>query len=164
MRVFRSTYKDRRGQTQQTQRWYAELRDHEQVIRRFPGFTSKAATAEMGRNIERMVAYHRSSGGQLDPALVGWLETIPLRLRDRLCKIGLIDPQRAGAAKLLTEHVADFRQALLDRERTLQHVNLTANQILAVADGTSARHLSRIIHGACEYLDKDSVSAFLTSC
>ena len=83
MRVFRSTYKDRAGQTRQTQRWYAELQDHQQVIRRFPGFSSKAATAEMGRNLERMVAYHRSSGGQLDPTLVGWLETLPPRIRGK---------------------------------------------------------------------------------
>ncbi len=39
MRVFQSTYRDRKnGQTRRTKTWYAEFRDHNRDVRRVPGF------------------------------------------------------------------------------------------------------------------------------
>ena len=45
MRVFQSTYKDRKtGKSTKTKTWYAEIRDHNEVIRRLPGFRDKKQT------------------------------------------------------------------------------------------------------------------------
>jgi hypothetical protein len=67
MRVFETTYKDRNGRTKKAARWYIEFRDHLEYPRRLPAFESKAASEEMGRNLDKLVAYHKSSGGQTDP-------------------------------------------------------------------------------------------------
>ena len=52
MRVFKTTYKDKKGRTCEAAKWYVEFRDHLETVRRVPGFESKAATQEMGRNLE----------------------------------------------------------------------------------------------------------------
>ena len=88
MRVFRTSYRDSKGKTQQASKWYVELRDHNETIRRIPAFVSKAASAELGRNLERLVSFHKSSGGQFDPALAPWLTELPQRIRDRLGAVG----------------------------------------------------------------------------
>ena len=47
MRVFKTTYKDRKGRRKEAASWYVEFHDHREYIRRLPGFLSKAASEEM---------------------------------------------------------------------------------------------------------------------
>ena len=54
MRVFQSTYKDKKGQTRTTTTWYVEFRDHLETVRRVAGFRDRKATEQLGRNIERL--------------------------------------------------------------------------------------------------------------
>ena len=151
MRIFQSTYRDRRGETRKTQRWYVERQDQRQTIRRFPGFTSKAATSEMGRNLDRMVAYHRGTGGQLDPALVGWVETLPARILKQLSRIGLIDAKRAGAAKPIAEYLDDFHQALLDKGNTPAYANKRRQRARNAFQGVGATFLSEVTADAVQH-------------
>ena len=83
MRVFRTTYKDKNGQKKQAAKWYVELRDHLQTVRRFPAFTDKKQSEALGRQIERLIAC-KVSGEQPDPQMSRWLENIPERLRSIL--------------------------------------------------------------------------------
>jgi len=83
MRVFKATYKGRKGRARESAKWYVELRDANERIRRIPAFTSKAASEVCGRKLEQLVAYHHSSGGQADPALMVWLEGLPTRIRQK---------------------------------------------------------------------------------
>jgi hypothetical protein len=57
MRVFKSTYKDRKNRTRETGSWYVEFRDHLETVRRLPAFSSKPATEKLGRNLDKLVAY-----------------------------------------------------------------------------------------------------------
>lgn len=151
MRVFQSMYRDRKREKRKTQRWYVELQDHQQVIRRFPGFTSKLATTALGRNLERMVVYHRATGGQLDPALVGWLESLPVRTVKQLCRIGLIDAKRAGAAKPIAEHLDDFRRALLDKNNTPAYAKKRWQRARDTFQGIGATFLSEVTADAVQH-------------
>ena len=134
MRVFRTSYRDKNGQTVQAKKWYIELRDHLQTVRRFPAFTDKGQSESLGRQIERLVNY-RVSGEQPDAALSRWLEQIPARLRDRLAKIGLLDLSRAAAAKPLADHLADFQQALTDKGNTPAQIDLTISRVKRIIEG-----------------------------
>src|SRR5207244_2182383 len=73
MRVFKTSYRDKKGRTKEAAKWYVEFRDHLEIIRRLPAFASKAASEELGRNLEKLVAFHKASGGQTDPALTRFL-------------------------------------------------------------------------------------------
>jgi integrase len=121
MRVFRVWYKDRHNQRKQVRKWWIELRDHLNIIRRFPAFTDKAQSEALGRQIERLVNY-KVAGEQLDPQLSRWLQQIPQKLRDRFVKIGLLDAKRAAAGKLLQEHIEDYRKSLSAKDRTENYI------------------------------------------
>src|SRR5438093_9340843 len=108
MRVFRTTYKARNGKTKEALKWYVEFRDHLDTVRRLPAFASKPASEEMGRNLEKLVAYHKASGGQTDPALTRFLSGLAPAALARLVTIGLLAPDRVATAKPLTDHLNDF--------------------------------------------------------
>src|SRR5215475_148732 len=121
-RGFKTTYKDRKGKTREAGKWYVEFRDHNEQVRRLPAFTSKAASEEMGRNLVKLVDYHKASGGQTDPALSRWLATLPAQTRAKLVSIGLLDAQRVSAGKPIAEHLQDWRQVLSHRNNSAKHV------------------------------------------
>src|SRR6516165_4005236 len=98
MRVFKATYKDRQGRAKESAKWYVEIRDQLEYVRRLPGFISKAATEEFGRNLEKLVAYHKSTGGQTDPALTRFLAGLPAKTIGKLVAIGLLAPERFAVA------------------------------------------------------------------
>ena len=133
MRVFKPTYKDRLGQKRELKKWWIELQDHLQTIRRFPAFSDKALSEVLGRQIERLVAC-RIAGQEPGPELSRWLEQVPLKLRVRLANIGLLDRTRAAAGKPLTEHLADFEQSLLAKGSTGRYARQTASQIKRLFD------------------------------
>jgi len=134
MRVFRPTYKDKEGRAKKVKKWWLELRDHLHIVRRFPGFTDKAQTELLGRQIERLVNY-KVAGEQPDAQLSRWLENIPAKLRDRLVGIGLLDCSRAAASKPLSEHLKNFRVALVAKGNTTGHVKKTISRISRTIQG-----------------------------
>ena len=117
MRTYKTSYKDKDGQSHEVKNYYVELRDHVGAVRRFPGYADKGATESLGRQIKSLIDC-RASGDSIDPALSRWLERIPGKLRTRFAAIGLLDPERAGGGKPLTEHLADFQAALAARGNT----------------------------------------------
>jgi len=143
MRVFRTTYKTRDGQTKQARCWYIEARDHLATVRRFVGFTDKRQTEALGRQIEQLVRC-RVAGERPDGDLARWLEQIPQTLRDRFVKIGLLDSTRAAAGKPLVRHIEDFRQALLDKGDTGQQARQVASRVKRIVEGCKFRTWSDI--------------------
>jgi len=134
MRVFRSTYKDREGRKRKTSKWYIEFKDHLELTRRLPAFTDKRQSEALGRQIETLVA-SKVSGEQPDTQLARWLESIPAKMREKFVKIGLIDPARAAAGKLLSEHIKDFEQSLLDKGNTRKQAQMTVSRIKRIVKG-----------------------------
>jgi hypothetical protein len=141
MRVFKTTYKDRKRRTKQAASWYVEFKDHLEFIRRLPGFTSKAASLEMGKHIVRLVQYFKGAGGQTDPALMPWLGTLPERIRRKLVGIGLIAAHQSESGKPLKEHLDDFEQHFRHTPNKRGHINTPEHVALVMA------RLRRIVAG-----------------
>ena len=141
-RLFKATYRDAAGKLREAAKWYVEFRDHNEPprVRRLPAFASKAASEEMGRNLVKLVAYHRGSGGQTDPALTRWLAGLPVRTREKLASIGLLDRERAGAAKMLTVHLDDFTAALRAKGTSEFHVDVVTGRVRRIIDGCGFKH------------------------
>src|SRR5579883_2028906 len=121
-RVFRTTYRARSGEKKTAAKWYVEIRDQHATVRRLPGFASKAATEEMGRNLVKLVDYHKATGGQTDPALARWLTGLSANTREKLVNLGLLDAERVAAGKPLGEHISDWADALAGKDNTDFHV------------------------------------------
>ena len=88
MRVFKATYKDRKGKARESSKWYVEFRDHLETVRRLPAFTDKKQSETAGRNIEKLVA-SKINGDPPDKELGRWLEALPKTLRDALARLGV---------------------------------------------------------------------------
>ena len=141
-RVFKATYNDRKGRARESAKWYVEFRDHNEAVRRLPAFTSKAASEEMGRNLVKLVDYHKGTGGQTDPALARWLAELPQRTRAKLVEISLLNPERAAVSKPLSEHLGDFGKALQAKGGTERHVDLVTSRARRVVEGCGFRFYS----------------------
>lgn len=134
-RLFKTTYKTPEGETRRAGKWYVEFRDHLETVRRLPAYPSKAASAELGGNLVKLVAYHKGSGGQTDPALTRWLTGLERRMREKLVAIGLLDAERVGAHKPLADHLADFGQALTAKGNSSFHVEVVTARARKIIDG-----------------------------
>ena len=140
MRVFKSSYTDRKGKQTKTSKWYVEFNDHKGDVRRVPAFSSKGASEELGRNIDRLVAYTRATGGQIDPTLQNWVEELPRALLRKFLAIGLVKSERVSVSKSLTDHLDDYAAALAAKGNTSKHVKLSKKRISRVFDGCGFRY------------------------
>ena len=134
MRLFKPSYRDKKGKTKAVSKWWVELRDHHRIVRRFPGFTDKAQTQLAGAKIEKLVVC-RSNREPPGRELSEWLEQIPVKLRERLGKVGILEPGRAAAGKPLAEHLDDFERSLLAKNDTLRHSRQTVNRVRSIIAG-----------------------------
>ncbi|MCK6498498.1 MAG: hypothetical protein L6Q38_03355, partial [Nitrospira sp.] len=122
MRIFKQTYKDRRGQTRETAKWYAEFRDHLERVRRLSLFTDHRASEEAGRRIETLVAL-KVAGAEPDAGMQKWLSGIDNCLRQKLAGFGLLDIDRMEASRPLVEHLEDWKAATLARGTGEHHAD-----------------------------------------
>ena len=135
MRVFRQTYKDKDGKTKQVSKWWIELRDQNQIVRRFSGFADKRQTGLLGRQIERLINY-KVAGEQPDPQLARWLEDTSGKIRDKLVKFGILDSRKAAGSKPLATHICDFENSLLPANgKSDRHVGQTARRVERIIEG-----------------------------
>ena len=148
--VYRRKYKDRDGQSTLCEKHTVECKVGG-AFRRLPGFKDKKASEELGRKVERL-ANLREAGEQPDAALSKWLEGLDISLRDRLAGLGLLTGRAAAATRPLAQHLADYRQALLDgvassRQKgpaTAKHAALIEFRVKAMLDGIGATFLSEV--------------------
>lgn len=144
MRLFRASFRDRKGVQQKSRKWYVEFKDHNDIVRRIPAFGSKPASEEFGRNLDKLVSYHRATGGQTDPSLQTWITQLPQRTRDKLVEIGLIDGERVAVTKKLSKHLDDFRAALKAKGCSARHVELVLARARKVFEGCGFDHYGQI--------------------
>ena len=144
MRLFKSSYRDRRGRKRETAKWYCEFRDHRETIRRIPAFNTRAASEETLRNLAQLTAFRKASGGRTDPSLLVWLENLPARIKARLVEIGLIDAEAATATKTLAEHLDDFAVTLAAGDVSAKQVELVTGRARRIIEGCNFRYWSDI--------------------
>ncbi len=133
MYVFQPTYKAKDGRKRTVKKWWVCLRDNRNVIRRFAGFTNRAKTEALGRQLERLVVC-RMSGEQPDRQLSLWIEQIPAKLRSRLAEAGLLDCKAVAAIKPLAEHIDDFERSLFAKNRSSKYIRGTVSTLKQVFD------------------------------
>jgi hypothetical protein len=48
MRTFKAQYKDKAGVTRKSKKWYVDIKDHQEIRHRIPGFENKRQTEALG--------------------------------------------------------------------------------------------------------------------
>jgi integrase len=143
MRLCRQQYKGRDGKTRESAKWYVEVKDHEGRRRRIPGFTDKGPTAEIGRQVERLISL-RAVKQPPTPELSAWLEGMPAAFTRQLAKWGILDARHVGHSKPLAEHVSDFERSLEAKANTARYVAETGMRVRAVLDGCGFKFSSEL--------------------
>ena len=143
MRLFRATYRDRKGRQRESARWYVEFSDHLGIIRRIPAFSDKAASEEFGRKVSRLAS---CMAAKLPPdaELARWIEGLDARTRERLLRFGLLDSQRAAGGKLLAEHLGDYERVMLAKGDCQRHVQQEVSKARRIMEGCRFRYWSDI--------------------
>lgn len=134
MRLFKQSYKDRHGVLRESSKWYGEFRDHSEQVRRIPLMNDKAASAEVGRKIERLVAL-RASGDAPDLDLSRWLMSGPSQITSILVNWGIVDAARIAAVKSLQEHLREYEQDLASSGNSAKHATVTHARAKRVIEG-----------------------------
>ncbi len=125
MKLFKPTYTEKGGDGKQAgkkkecKHWYLTFTDNRQVRRKLPLFTSKRASDKAAEKVQELLEC-AGGGVELSPDLVKWLETIPVKIREKLKAFGLIDNIRISnhIGKTLAEHIEDFHKSLLARDKS----------------------------------------------
>ena len=86
----------------ESKKWYIKFKDRNGVWQRVPGYSDKGATVQLASELER---------------------------KQQQIQSGLADPHESGKLRPLTEHLADFRQFLEDKENSTKHVMQTAKRV-----------------------------------
>ncbi len=146
MRLFKQTYRDRKGTTRETSKFYCEFRDLNGDPRRLALFTDRSASADAARNVGRLLAC-RAAGEAPDLALTRWFETMPRRTRGRLVAIGLLTARRVASAQPLATHLADFTAALRAKGNTEAHVVLVEARARRIIEGCGFKFWSDVTAG-----------------
>jgi hypothetical protein len=76
VRLFKATYRDRRGRARGSAKWYAEFRGHLGVLRRLPLYVDRAASVQAAGQLRALVGC-RAAKMQPGPELSAWLELNP---------------------------------------------------------------------------------------
>ena len=133
MRAAKQRY-GKKGATKSSNKWYVYLKNVAGEQKSVPGFPDKKLTEEFGRKLERLV--HVGQVGHLpDEELVRFLDKLDLSQVDRLVEKGIIDPQFVVRRTCLIDQLDQFRNALLKKEDSKAHVDLTHTRIRKLVTG-----------------------------
>ncbi|NQT03278.1 MAG: tyrosine-type recombinase/integrase [Planctomycetes bacterium] len=142
MRTYKPKFKDKRGKWKEVGKWWIELRDHNEIVRRFAGFPDKAATEALGQQIQKLISY-KVAGLSPDPQMTRWLEQIPSKFQKRFIEVGLLDASRAEASKPLSEHISDFVATIQSRSAE-KHAKQTKSYLMKIIQGCGFNFWSEV--------------------
>jgi len=134
MSLFKPTYKDKKtGKKKKVSKWWVEVRDHLGIVRRFAAFTDKRQSSKFEEKLKALIEKRENNEPLGD--LSKWVESLPLKIRERFVSTGLLDKRRFVAAKLLEAHIRDFEASLGAKANTGRHIRTTISRIEQVITG-----------------------------
>lgn len=143
MRLFKQTYKDRRGLLRTSAKWYVEFRDQDLRVRRLPLLTNKSASEEIGRKIERLVAC-KVAGEAPAADLCRWLSSCQKDLVKGMVRLGLVEPSRIALTKTLAEHLNDYLAELSTKGNSVKHAAVTHARAKRVIEGCNWKSVVQV--------------------
>ena len=149
-------FKDKKGHTQEarltksgdkilceTSHWHIKFEDNLSIHRELKAYTYEQATKDLSVKIQKLLNY-KANNQPLDSELQKDIEQLPVKIRDKLIRFGLLDSQQAKAGKPLTELVSEYEQFLEARELNIRHIHNTVTELKRVFEGCSFRYWSDI--------------------
>jgi site-specific recombinase XerD len=132
---YTTTDAEGRKSKEKSAKWYGVFMDFNGVLRRLPLFEDRGASKTLADNIDRLNSLRSANEKTLPPELAEAVDMMPSGILAKLAAWDIIPSEKAATTKPLSEHVQDWKAALLAKGNTPQHA------------GTSAGHVQRIVTG-----------------
>jgi integrase len=144
MAIFKRKYTDpATGEKRTTGKYYVKFADHHGTARQMAAFESKRASQALYSRISELVSY--AAAGQTPEAdLQRWIDTLPRAITSKLATWGIISGGRQSAGVLVAQHIAAFKQYLLDKGCTAQHINTVVPRVEKTLKACRAINLTDI--------------------
>jgi integrase len=149
--AYQRTFRDKHGKLKVCRTHTVDVRIGDEIEEISTGMRDKGAAEEMGRKIQRL-ANLRAAGDEPNADLSRWCEGLSNKLKDKLAGLGLLTGRAAAARRRLSEHLDEYRQAIIDgaaspRQKgpsTLHHANTVKYRVQRILDGIGATMLSDV--------------------
>ncbi len=143
MRVFKQSFTKPAGKSPKSKKWYVEIRDLDGRALRLPGVVVRAATQELGRELERLVSL-RAVGTTVDAATANWLERLPRETRAGLAKRGLLEARQYAATRPRENLLKEFEASLTAKGVTRHQVKQVTARVRLVLGACEVRRWSEV--------------------
>jgi integrase len=121
---------------------YGVFVDFRGILRRLPLSEDKGAAKTLADTVDRLNSVRGGNDPVLPADLASDVENMPPTIRDRLAKWDIIRPERAAATKSLSEHLDDWKAAILADGSTADHAEKTANRARRIFDACGFKMFS----------------------
>lgn len=149
MAVFKVTYTGKDGKPRQSGNYYVEFRDHNDVVRRVPGFKGKRESEKLQERLQSLVAT-RSNDDLPKGDLKRWLDNLDNKQRNRLVKFKLVDERHQQVGRALADHLADFKAKKLEMKVSDKQAQLVYYRARRVFEEAGFQRLSDITRDGVE--------------
>ena len=158
MRIYKPTYKSKKGIQKEVKKFWIEVIDRrEQAFRkvlRFPASESESLSKTIGKNIQKRIDCIASA--EPSPKLIDYFQNYtPAKLQDRLIKADLLPARIKEADKPLLSYLPDFQQAIFQESKKSRLKKSTTTDTQARATTSRVR---KLIEG-CGFVIWRNVSA-----
>jgi integrase len=144
MRLYKPTFKDKRGKTKEVKRWWIELTDKREKrfrrVLRLPALEEEGLSRTLGDKVAKLI--NHAAINEPDPDLLTWFENYaPKKLQERLSDIGLLLRSTRDADKPLLDYLPDFQQAVYQESKSDKKKKTTTADISAKTFAARVRKL-----------------------
>lgn len=130
-----------RGQA--STRWYIRATDFQGKVHRVPAYEREGESRELEADV-RSLARHRADGTIPGKRLLGRVERWPVRTRQKLVELGLIEEGHAPSRRSIDEEADAWGRHLQARGVTSTYVRVQTARVLGVLKGCKVRTLAGV--------------------
>ncbi len=135
-----------RKSTRLSRKFYAVFQDYSGVLRRLPLFDDRKASDEAARKVDRLNDL-RAGGESMPPELSRWVEMMPNAVRTKLAAWGILSGSKVAGCKPLSDHLADWKAAILAKGNTVHHADTSHNRAKRIIDDCRFIHWTDLSAG-----------------
>jgi integrase len=142
--AYTETGPDGRKVKRKSPKWYAVFMDFNGAVRRLPLFEDRGASNTLADNIDRLNSLRAANESTLPSELARAIVDMPETVLAKLSAWDIVRPEKAATTKGLTQHIDDWKAAILADGSTAEHAEKTTGRASRLFDTCGFKTFSDI--------------------